>query len=80
MLASSAGRSSRSVSVSRVGIDGGKPAGEPAEVADLAVDRLTAPVLEQVVVQVDAVEGRAGGMGFVEIREVLVDEMRQGFG
>ena len=39
-------------------IDGRQPAREAAEVADLRVDRLTAQVLEQVVVQVDAVEGR----------------------
>ena len=38
------------------------------------------PVLEQVVVQMDAVERGVGGMDLVEIREVLVDEVRQGFG
>ena len=53
---------------------------ETSEIPDLAVNRLTAPVLQQVVVQMDAVEGGAGGMGFVEIREVLVNEMWQWFG
>ena len=62
MFDSSAGRSSRSVSVRRVGIDCGQTPGEAAQGADLAVDRLTAQVLEQVVVQVDAVERGVGGM------------------
>ena len=80
MLASSAGRSS-ALDVGQPGrIDRRQAAGEAAEIADLGVDRLTAPVLEQVVVEVDAVEGRVGGMDFVEIRQVFVDEMRQGFG
>ena len=80
MLASSAGRSSRSVSVSRGGIDRRQPAGEAAEVADLRVNRRAAQVLEQVVVKVNAVERRVGGMGLVQPREILVDEVRQGFG
>ena len=80
MFASSAGRSSRSVSVRRAGIDRRQPPRESAESPDLSVNRLTAQVLEQVVVQVDAVERGVGWMGFVEIREVLVDEVRKGFG
>ena len=80
MLASSAGRSSRSVSVRRAGSIARQAPREAAEVANLRLDRLTAPVLEQVVVQMDAVEGGVGRMDFVEIREVFVDEMRQGFG
>ena len=80
MLASSAGRSSRSVSVRRVGSIAAEPPGEAAEVADLAVNRLAAEVLQQVVVQVDAVERRVGRMDLVEIRQVLVDEVRQWFG
>ena len=62
------------------GIDRGEPAREPAEIADLRVNRRPAQILEQVVVQVNAVERRVGGMGLVQPREVLVDEMRQGFG
>ena len=62
------------------GIDCGQTSGEPAQVADLRVNRLTAEVLEEVVVQVDAVECGIGRVGFVEIREVFVDEVRKGFG
>ena len=62
------------------GIDGRQAARKPTEVADLRLDRLAAPVLEKVVVQVNAVEGGVGRMDFVKIRQVLVDEMRQGFG
>ena len=47
------------------GIDGRQAAREPAKIADLRVDRLPAPVLEQVVVQVNAVERGVGGMDFV---------------
>ena len=62
------------------GIDGGQPPGEAAEVADLRVNRRPAEVLEQVVVQVNAVEGGVGRVDLVEVRQVLVDEVRQGFG
>ena len=62
------------------GIDCGQPAGEATQGADLSVNGLTAEVLEEVVVQVDAVECGIGRVGFVEIREVLVDEVRKGFG
>ena len=62
------------------GVDGREPTGEGPEVADLPVDRLPAEVLEQVVMQVDTVEGCAGGMNFVQVREVLVNEVRKGFG
>jgi hypothetical protein len=50
-----------------------------AEVADLRVDGLAAPVLEQIVVQVDPIERCVGGMDFVEIRQVFVDEVREWF-
>jgi hypothetical protein len=39
-----------------------------------------AEVLQQVVVDVDPVEGRVRGMHFVQVRQVFVDEMRQGLG
>ena len=80
MLASSAGRSSRSDVGQPRRIDRREPAREAAEVADLCVNRRPAQILEQVVVQVNAVERRVGRMGLVQPREVLVDEMRQGFG
>ena len=78
--ASSAGRSSRSMSVSRAGSIAARRRAKPPSVADLRVDRRTAQVLEQVVVQMDAVEGGVGGVDLVQIREVFVDEVRQGFG
>ncbi len=62
------------------GVDGGQPPGEPAERADLRVNRGPAEVLEQVVVHVDAVEGGRRGVDLVEVRQVLVDEVRKGFG
>ena len=80
MLASSAGRSSRSMSVSRAGSMAASRRAKRAELADLRVDRRPAEVLEQVVVQVDAVERRVGGMDLVQVREVFVHEVRQGFG
>ena len=80
MLASSAGRSSRSTVGQPGRIDRRQPAREPAQVADLPFDGLTAPVLQQVVVEVDTVERGVGGMDLVEIREILVDEVRQWFG
>ena len=80
MLASSAGRSSRSVSVSRAGSIAASRRAKPPEIADLRVDRRPAQILEQVVVKVNAVERRVGRMRLVQPREVLVDEMRQGFG
>ena len=61
-------------------IDRREPAREAAQVADLRVNRRPAQVLEQVVVKVNTVEGRVGRVGLVQPREVLVDEMRQGFG
>ncbi len=58
------------------GVDGGEPPGETAERTDLRVNRGTAEILEQVVVHVDAVEGRRRGVDLVEVRQVLVDEVR----
>src|SRR3954463_5983198 len=62
------------------GIDRRQPPLEPAEITALRVDRGSAQVLEQVVVQVNAVERCVGGMGLVQPRQVLVDEMGQRFG
>ena len=61
-------------------VDRRQPPGEAAEIADLRVNRRLAEIFQQVVVKVDAVEGRVGRVGLVEPRKVLVDEMRQGFG
>jgi hypothetical protein len=46
----------------------------------VGVNRLTAEVLEQVVVHVYAVERGGRRVDFVEIREVFVDEVVKGFG
>ena len=80
MLASSAGRSSRSDVGQPRRIDRREPSRESAERADLRVNRRPAEILEQVVVKVNAVERRVGRMGLMQPREVLVDEVRQGFG
>ena len=62
------------------GIDGREPAREPAEVANLRVDGLPAEILEQVIVEMHAVEGGVGRVDFVEIREIFVDKVGKGFG
>ena len=62
------------------GVNGRQPAGEPAERPDLAVNRLAAEVLDEIVVQVDTVERCGRGVDFVEVRQILVDEVRKGFG
>ena len=61
-------------------VDGGEAPGEGTELADLCVDRRPAEILEQVVMQVDTVERRIGWMDLVQVREVFVHEVRQGFG
>ena len=61
-------------------VDGGEAAREGAELANLRVDRRPPEVLEQIVVQVDTVERRVGRMDLVQVREVFVHEVRQGFG
>ena len=50
------------------------------EVADARLDGGAAEVLQQVVVQMDAVGGRFRGTGLVEMGEVLVNEMRERLG
>jgi hypothetical protein len=61
-------------------IDRRQPAGQGPEVPNLAIDGPATEVLQQVVMNVVAVERGARGMNFVQVREVLVDEVRQGFG
>ena len=80
MLASSAGRSQPFDVGQPRRVDGGETPGEGAELANLCVDRRTAEILEQVVMQVDTVERRIGWMDLVQVREVFVHEVRQGFG
>jgi len=61
-------------------VDGRQAAGEPSEIADLTVNRMTPQILEQIVMQVHAVERRARRLYLMEIREVFVNEVRKGFG
>jgi hypothetical protein len=61
-------------------VDGSQASRETSKIPDLGVNGLTAEVLQEVVVQMDAVEGRVGRMDLVEIGQVLVDEVRKGFG
>jgi len=74
-------RSLETLGVGEAGrVNGRQPARETAEIANLTVDALTAQILEEVVMQVNAIERRAGWMGLIEVRQVLVNEVRQGFG
>ncbi len=57
-----------------------EPAGESRQGASLQFERAPAQVLEQVVVRVHAVERGAGRLRFVEIPQVIVDEMVKWFG
>ncbi len=67
-------------SVSRAGSIAASRRAKPPERPDLRVDRRPTQVLQQIVMKVDAVECRVGGMHLVQPREVLVDEVGQGFG
>jgi hypothetical protein len=58
------------------GIDRREAAGEPPKIPDVGVDGGPAQVLEQVVMKVNAVECRVGGVFLMQPREVLIDEMR----
>ena len=68
MLASSAGRSRRSVSVSRAGSIAASRRAKPPRSRTCASIACRLQILEQVVVQVHAVERRVGGMDLVELR------------
>ena len=57
------------------GVDGLKPPGPTAQLADLLIDSYPAEILEQVVVGVYAINGRRGRIPFVEVPKVLVHEM-----
>lgn len=43
----------------------------------MAVEGRTTQVVEKIVVDVMTVEGRTGGVRFVQVRQVIVDEMRE---
>ena len=76
----STGCSIRSTSVSpSSGISSSRRA-NPDRARACDFERAPAQVLEQVVVRVHAVERRAGRLGFVEIPQVVVDEMMKWFG
>jgi hypothetical protein len=46
----------------------------------MRIDCLAAEILEQVIVEMHAVERGAGRVDFVEIREIFVDKVGKGFG
>ena len=50
-------------------------AAEPRQSPDVSVDRRPAQILEQVVMQVDAVEARLTGENLLQICEVIVDKV-----
>ena len=52
-------------------------AAEPRQGADVPVDGGPAQILEQVVMEVDAVEARLAGENLLQIREVIVDKVRE---
>ena len=63
-----------------VAVDLVQPPEKPGQRPHLALDRRPPEVFEQIVVRVHAVQRRAGGMGLVQVAEVVVDEMRKGLG
>ena len=71
--------SSRSLIGQAVAANAGEAARKAAELAGLSIEAGPAQVLDVVVVRVHAVEGGRGGTELVEIAEVVVDEMREGF-
>ena len=63
-----------------IAVDFVEAAEVPGQRVRLGVNRLTADVLQQVVVRVHAVQRGVRGMGLVQVTEQVVDEMRQGLG
>lgn len=59
--------------------DAVEPAGETGQRADMGLDRAAAVVLDQVVVNVNAIHGRPGGVDLVKVIEIVIDEVEQGF-
>src|ERR1700704_2099587 len=63
----------------RIGLDLVETPQVSRQRVNLSFDRLSTLVLEEVVVRMDAVEGRVGRVALVKIGEQIVDEMRQRF-
>ncbi len=61
------------------GWNGLDSAGEPGQRARMGLYRAPAEVLDEVVVQVDPVQGRASRVDLVKIAEIVVDEVGQRF-
>jgi hypothetical protein len=59
----------------RRGIDLLKTAAEAGECANVRVDRGSTQVLEQIVMDMNAVRARLAGQRFIKIGEVIVDEV-----
>jgi hypothetical protein len=59
----------------RGGIDLLKTTAEACESANVRVDRGSTQVLEQIVMDMNAVRARLAGQGFIEIGEVIVDKV-----
>ena len=59
----------------RCGVDLPKPSTEAGQRADVRLYGRAAEILQQVVVQVDAVLARLAGKNLVEIGEVIIDKM-----
>jgi len=62
----------------RRGIDLVETAAEPGERPHVGVNRRPAQILEKVIVEMVPVERRQSRTDLVEIREVVVDKMREG--
>ena len=67
------------VEAQRVGPDAGQPAGEAAQLAGLAIQRRAREVLDVVVERVHAVERRRRRPQLVQVAEIVVDEVLNGF-
>ena len=57
-----------------------QPAGKPRQCAGVLLDALPTEVLNQIIVSMNAVERRSRRMDFVEIGEIVVDEMMKWLG
>ena len=72
--------SRRSTVVSACGAISSRRRRYPGQRMRFAFHGVGAEVLEQVIVRVHAVERGVGRMGFAQVAEQVVDEMREGFG
>ena len=62
------------------GMDLVKAAGEPGKGVDVGVDGRPAQILEQVVMQMDAVQTGLAWVHLLQIGEIVVDEMMKWLG